>query len=151
MNEELSLSFDDLEPSFKVITLGREKVRHILREPSEDVARKFRSFSAKCMKMSNNELTGFDGIGDVQPYLVSLCLFPEGSDIPVSEKLIRQWKSSVVKKLFDLVKEMGELDEIETVEGIDKQIARLQKKREVLSRNESPAKNSQSGTGNTSD
>jgi hypothetical protein len=104
------MDFGDLKPMERGITnlFGKN---YILREASEDAARKYRNSAVRAAKMSDGKIVGMDGVGDVQSVLVAACLFEEGSNRCVTEAVVRTWPSRVVKPMFDWVKEVSKLDE----------------------------------------
>jgi hypothetical protein len=160
------LSFVDLEPTKIPVNIGN--VRYWLVEADEGAAVQYRDAGIAAARFDDGNLVGVRGIADVQSLLVSLCLFraidvtpenPRGR-VPldkvgnfdkaalVPRQMVRQWKPVVVKSLFDTAKKISRLEESESVESIDKQIAGLQKRREKLLA--ASAKNSPGATGDTS-
>lgn len=132
--------FDTLQPVEVSVKLGGEQ--YWLKEASEAAAVAYRNATAAAVKMEDGEVAGLGAVGDVEPILVSYCLWretPEGRK-PVPVSVIRGWPAKVVKVLFTRIKDISELDEPDTVEQLDKQIARLQKKRERMTKDGPPGK-----------
>lgn len=145
----MSLHFD-LAVTEIPVELGERK--YVLREASEGAACQFRNAITKAAKMADGKVVGIENIGDVEPLLVSLCLFevlPDGGtkNIGVPIQVVRGWPARVVKQLFAKAKEISELDEAaETEEAIEQQIARLQERLNAMRL----PKNAQSATPDTS-
>lgn len=109
---------------------------YILREASEEEARKFRSAAAKTARLNDGELVGVEGVGDMQSYLVSLCLFSEDKVTPVPIAVIRQWPTRIVRPMFDWIKEVSQLEEKPSREKMQKDLQRLQKELGVEEKND---------------
>lgn len=142
--------FDTLQPVEVSVKLGGEQ--YWLKEASEAAAVAYRNATAAAVKMVEGEVSGLGAVGDVEPLLVSYCLWkdtPQGRQ-PVPVSVVRGWPAKVVKALFARVKEISELDEPDTLEQVDKQIARLQKKRERMTRDGAPGKDEPSPSTPTS-
>lgn len=116
------LVFDSVDLSVVPVTIAG--MEYLLREPSADIAAKYRNAAAKCAKSQfvDGRVSGMsmDGIGDIEPLLVSMCLFErtaqhsledKGILVQVSLATVRSWPSRIVKPLFDLAKRLGDLDE----------------------------------------
>lgn len=103
----------DLTPKEERHRIGGKD--YLLVEPSEDAACRWRNLATSKAKMQDGKVVGMDGIADVQPYLVSLCLFEETEKglLPVPLTTVRGWPARVVKFLFDRAKSLGDLDEKE--------------------------------------
>ena len=146
---------EDLRP--KSIPVKHRGVKYVLIEAGADTAAKFRNASAKCGKRdADGNMSIGDGIGDVEPYLVSLCLCqtePDGSiklngqkkPVTVSLHIILSWQNRVVRPMFDWIKANSDLNEkAETREELEKEAARIQKKLTAMALGkEDPAKNEQ--------
>lgn len=140
---------EDLEPIRISVTIGKKK--YVLREASEDAACKYRNASTNCARMDNGRVTGISGpIADVEPILVSLCLFEvyehqrEQKERPVTLQQVRSWPARNVKPLFDRIIEISGLREEEDVEALER---RIETDRERLAslRNRSSAAAGRSG------
>jgi hypothetical protein len=110
------LNFEDLTPIEVHIKLGKEQ--YVLREATGDAACRYRNAMLKCSRMSGDgRVTTVEGLADVEPLLVSLCLFRvvtmNGSSTfqPADETTIRSWPSRIVKQLFEKCKEISSLGE----------------------------------------
>lgn len=142
--EHGDFDFSDLEPVRLAFNIGKRKF--ILCEADGDAGAKYRSAAVSAAKMNDGKVIRVDGMGDIEPMLVSRCLFyadenghlrVDDNDNPikkylVEEAVIRSWPDRVQKALFNKVKEISGLDDTDTLEKVDKQIANLQKKREKL-------------------
>lgn len=149
-----AMEFDSLEPIIIPVSIkvkgksgGEETRRYFLHEGSEDVACKYQNAATRAARFTDNKVTSYEGIADIEPYLVSLCLyraddngqFPYDRDgRPDPRKLIplqtiRTWKPKIVRSLFDKAKEISNLDSgTKTVADIDKEILSLQEQRARL-------------------
>lgn len=132
---ELIIDFDDLEP-IEIPVKYRGKM-YILKEPTGDVVAKWRNTVLKCTKLTDGKPSQIDGLADSEPLLVSMCLFERQEsgrggtgwvDKQVPVNVIRGWQAQVVKRLFDECKRIGQLDEADTVESLEKRIKADQEK-----------------------
>jgi hypothetical protein len=153
--------FDSLKPNevTGIKVGGRE---YVLREASEGAAVAYREASAGSAVWQDGKVVGFKGTAGVEPLLVSLCLFEVAAGgkrhqkerrVPL-EEVKAFTPGSIVKRLFAKAKEISPwLDDTpgDSVEDIDKKIARLRQLREQLSRGDSPPKDSPDGSGDSSD
>lgn len=139
----VSLDFSLINPVELPVIVGDKK--YILREASGDAACKYRNNLLKSTKMSpDGKVQSVEGLADIEPFLVSLCLFEvtEKGDKPVALHTIRSWPNRVQKALFEEAKRISYLDDIETVESLNKQIDELTKRRDALAvSKEDPSKN----------
>lgn len=132
-----NLSFDDLEPRSLVVML--KQVPHLLVEPSESDVCRWRNAQIREAKMVNGKVAGIGNVADTEPLLVHYCLFqilkPELVEVDgetgnrayngprdgnhirqVPLATIRGWTGRLVGKLFEAVKELGELNDKESPE-----------------------------------
>lgn len=141
--EPIVFSEEDIVPVEIPVTIGKE--HFVLREASGDAAVKFQNARMNRLTIGENgKPSSFKNMGDLEPYLVSLCLFtakrkePKLDNILVPEVEIRSWKSHIQKKLFDTAKKISHIDdEVDTVESLEKTIADCQKKIEELKKGSS--------------
>ena len=123
------MDFPSIElPEVPVVVSGH---KYVIRKASSDVGRKYRSMSARCVKMTDGEMSGIDGIGDVQPFLLSLCLYQvtdDGGRAPVPIGTINCWPDDIVTPLFERARKLGNLQEAETTDTLEKSIAKMQKR-----------------------
>lgn len=121
--------FNDLTPVLKVVRYMGKK--YFAQEASEGAAVAYRNASLKAAKMADGKVIGMEGAADVEPLLVHLCLFKtndagEKTIENVSLAEVRTWPSRIIRPIFDWIKEVSQLNEAETADGIKKQIAKLQ-------------------------
>lgn len=133
------MEFADLETIKVPVTISTTK--YLLIEASEDDARKYRNAATSAGKIVFRENEDREvqpgNIGDLQSYLLSLCLHEldqNGVAIRTAPLVtIRSWPARVVKSLFARAKEISDLTEApETLEELQKQIDRLTAKRDSL-------------------
>ena len=124
----------DLEPRQESLTIAGKA--YILREASEGAACKYRNKAMAAARMADGKLVGMDGAADVEPLLVSLCLWEvtDKGERPVSLATVMGWPARVVKPLFARAKAMSALDEEEqeTRETLEEKMAALQGKLALL-------------------
>lgn len=121
---------EDLTPQTEPVKLSGKA--YSLREASGDAATKFANARLNCIKLGpDGKPQTVRGVADVEPLLVSLCLFDEtGNNVP--EATVRSWPARVQKVLYDRAKEMSHLDDLETEAAIQAQIETLNKRLEEL-------------------
>jgi hypothetical protein len=136
---------------------GPPKRSFILRECKEGDAVRYRNEQMRAAKMHEGKLVSLDGVANVEPLLVSMCLFEleeqedrttqeiVTTERPVTIAEIREMPPRFVKQLFEKAREISELGEQETIASIE---ARMEadRKKLVQLRGEDPAKNGQSST-----
>lgn len=121
---------------------------YTLREADARAAMEYRNAALKSFRMGqkgNPEQIVGDGIGGMEPLLVSLCLYEkrdDGSMGRVSEALIRSWPSRVVKSLFEEAKRISDLGEDDSIESLEEQIKDLTERLTELKEKEQTRKNS---------
>lgn len=141
-NEELAIDFGDITPITVAVTINGEHYQ--LREASGDAACRYRNALLKCTQLGpEGKPQRLEGMGDTEPFLVSLCLFKENG-APVNAATVRAWPSRVQKRLFETAKRISKLDEDETIESLEKQLADVQSKLNKLREGNDP--NSPSAT-----
>lgn len=84
--------------------------KYTLREADGAAARRFNNAKTNRIKFTGGKPSAFEDIGDLEPLLVSMCLF-DSKNKPVHQSIIEGWPSKVVRRLFDKCKEMSELDD----------------------------------------
>ena len=142
MNE--LLDFNDLTPiEVPVSVQGRQ---YTLREASGDAACQYRNaVSGSYQYGPDGNISGVKGLSDAGPLLVSLCLVDENGRA-VKQEIVRGWPARVMMALFRRAKEISELDEPETVESLERQVAVLQRRLVELQGEETPSGNVPGGT-----
>lgn len=139
--------WEDLAPCEIPVRIGQK--HYVLREASADAAAKFRSAASRAARFNEEgKLTHVEGLGETELVLVANCLaFPDDAN-PKTAKVnrdgvpflvginhIRTWKEAIVKQLFDKAKEISPaLEEKETIEAIEKRMAKDAKKLADLKR-----------------
>jgi len=111
MSDDFQVEYD-LKVQEVPVTIGGTK--YLLREASEDAACQYRNAAMRGAKMTDGTVT-LGGAADVEPLLVSLCLFEMDASGAVIRNVplvtVKNWPARVVKPLFNKVKEMSSLDE----------------------------------------
>jgi len=102
------LNFDDLTPI--EIPVRIQGKNYVLREASGDAACRYRNAVLACAQLTpEGKAVSVRNLADVEPLLVSLCLFDEKGN-PVSVNQVRKWPARVVKALYEKAKEISDLD-----------------------------------------
>lgn len=146
------LNFDDI--SLKEIPVSIERKKYVLREATGDTACRYRNAVLHCTELGpEGSPATIKGLADVEPFLVSLCLFETCLDErgnPTSERsvpvsVIRKWPSRVQKALFERAKEISELsEEEEDLESLTKKRKEVNEK--IVKLQEDSAKKEPSNT-----
>jgi len=152
--------FEDLAPIEVPVRMGGK--RYVLVEASEDAACKYRNHTTGCARFENGRMVGLSGpIADVEPLLVSLCLFElydhqgETRRRPVTLNQVKGWPARVVRPLFERAKEIGGLQEEDDPTALRRRIAADRQRLAALESGEAEtaegaAKNSPAATADTS-
>lgn len=152
----LDFNSEDLTPHEETFTIGPRSF--LIREADEAAIVKWRNSQVKASKL--DQATGRIIIGEVadsDPLLISLCLFEktekDGKETlsPVPLSVITKWPNRVTKKILDRIKEISELNEDDTEEGLTKRLAALSEKLLQLRTKRENLKNEQDGGKDTSD
>lgn len=139
---EQGMVFGEESLVLKQIPITMGKARYILREADGDTACRYQNANLERVQYSNDgKLVNIRGGADVQPFLISLCLFEtdEKGEVRVSDhtkkemrvsiETIRKWPNPVMRRLFNWVKENSDLgEEEETVEKLRKKLEEAEKK-----------------------
>lgn len=169
-NDYSNLSFTSLALTQVPIPIDGEA--YILVEADEDARVTYQNINARAARFNEEgNLAGVDGIANVEPQLVAMCLYKaDASDVDdkstyklrfdknnnidrqfrVEEVKIKKWPGRIIGQLFDIIKDISELTEQETEEGLQKQINKLTRRLEKLRSNKSLPKKEQEDTGDTS-
>lgn len=117
------IRFDDITPIEEVVYIGGEE--YILREISGDAAVRYDNARIACTVYEDGKMVRMVGLADLEPMLVSLCLFMRDGKTHVSETTIRSWPSRVQSALYARARE---------VSGMNESVASLERQLEVLQR-----------------
>ena len=105
------LDFSDLTRVEVSVTVGDKQ--YTLREATGDAACRYRNALLKCTELGpEGKPVRVIGMADVEPLLVSLCLFNEQNK-PVHVNTVRSWPARIQKALFEKTKEISNLDDEE--------------------------------------
>jgi hypothetical protein len=130
--------FDNLDPIEIKVTVGNKT--YFLKEASGDAACKFDNARSATYEYNEGKLTKVHNPGDLEPLLVSLCLF-DGDGNPVPEADIRKWPARIQSKLYDKAREISLIDVPITETELVGQITKLQKQLTVLRKKGDPLGN----------
>jgi hypothetical protein len=124
-----------------------EGKNYVLREATGAAAAQYKNDVLKKSKFGpDGKPQAFDGVADVEPLLVSLCLFELKSDgtamdSPVPVNVIKRWPARVVAQLFSEAKRISGMEDDDTLPGLEKQLEDLQQKIQERQAAEEQAKN----------
>lgn len=146
MSENYTFDLTPIQVEYKI-----GGIDYLLREASGEAAVKFSNAKLANLTLNDGKVIKVVGMANIQPLLISLCLIEKATGKPVEEALIKSWPSRIQTALFDKAKEISEIDQDATKEGLEKIIADAQKQLAEIKAKENPAKNEQSGTQDGSD
>jgi hypothetical protein len=130
------LRFDDIAPIEEKVYLGGEE--YVLRETSGHARVRYDNARIACHEYQEGKLARVHDIADLEPLLVSLCLFKNGE--PVPESWIRGLPSRVQTALYTRARKISGLDE--TVQSLEKQKELIEKQLAEAKEKEQDVKNS---------
>jgi hypothetical protein len=105
----MTLDFSKLQ-TVELSVIGPDGDNYILREANGRAAKIFNNARISGVTLEDGKPKSLSGIGDLEPLLVSLCLFGE-NDRPLTVSFVEKWPSRVVKKLYNKAREISDLDE----------------------------------------
>lgn len=141
---QVTLTLDFGTPSLIEIPFSFGGVDYVLVEPSGGAKAEVQNALIKCAKLVDGKPTSAEGVGDIDPLLVSKCLFTvkDGKRSSVSQEYVRNsLPARVVNELGAKARMMAGLSDPDTIEGLRNQIEVATKKLAVLEAGESVAKN----------
>ncbi len=123
------LNFSDISLIELPVQVGA--MEYTLREASEATAVQWRNATMAAARFRDGNISGFTGIADSEPLLVSLCLFNgDGKNVPIDT--VKEWPARVVKPLVEKDKEISELGETEdTIEQLEEKLAKAKEVEEA--------------------
>lgn len=130
------IDFDNLE--LIEVPVKYKGKRYVLVEPDAEAARVYHNAVAATARLVDGKYTGVQNAGDVEPLLISKCLFElyddkgETKRRPVTELQIRKLPNRLTKRLYDIVMEIGELRQEDTIDSLKKTIKDAQEKLAAL-------------------
>lgn len=87
---------------------------YVLKAANGKVAKQFTNARIAAIKFKDGDMAGASDLGNLEPLLVSLCsedLTNKGR--PVHQAEVEKWPYSMIKKLYETAKRIGNLDEEE--------------------------------------
>lgn len=134
-DNENDLVFEDISLAEMPVKIG--PFNYILRAANGDVAAKYKNMASSLYRVNQDTKETFiTGAGDLEPYLVSLCLFKVlGIDQYETVHIahVKNFPAKTVTKLFNAAKKLGGLEEDVSIDALkkaraelDKQIAKLE-------------------------
>lgn len=132
---------EDLQPVEVPFTY--QKVNYVLVEADADTTVKWRNELTRAATMKDGQVVSVRNMADVEPYLVSMCLYRVKDDghrvnVPVAD--VRKMPHRVMKKLHAKVIEISELRETgltleDKIENAEKELAKLREQKEDKEKN----------------
>lgn len=136
---------DFSEDTFKEVPFKIGKETYTVREADGDASYKYRNKIIACTELgADGNAKSVKDIADVEPFLISMCLYDkDGKLVPAT--VIRKFRAPVCKRLYELIKEISELDDgtANDVEGLEKQLKDVQDKLAKAKAKEDAPKNEQ--------
>lgn len=133
MSSMESLDFDS--PAPKDVPFRYRNKSYSLREASHDKAREYRSALLASYRPGAGGLLPGENLPRTELVLLAGCVYDQ-DDKPVPVEEMKTWPNRVIRPLFERVREMSYLTDLDTssVDALDKEISRLQKLRDQLSK-----------------
>lgn len=126
--KDYALEFDSAELIELPVTIGKKKF--IAVEADGDTACKYRNRIIENTKLGKDgSPTSIKGIGDLDPFLVSQCLYiadtgGNRTTTRVTAEEVRKLPSRIMSKIADAIKEVSELTDAEdTIESLEQKLA----------------------------
>ena len=145
MPVEIAKENDFSEDTFKEVPFKIGKDVYSVREADGDTSYKYRNKIIACTELGpDGQAKSVKDIADVEPFLISMCLFDAaGKAVPAT--VIRKFKATVCKRLYELIKEISELDDgqADDVAGLEKQLESVKEKLNKAKAKEDAPKNEQ--------
>ena len=126
----------DITPKEVSVRIGGEL--YVLKEATGDSACKWQNKAVNATKLGpDGKPVAVGNIADIEPYLLSLCLFPVSkagtvADKAVPEAIIRQWPSHVTSRLYEKVLVMSGLRKEKSKADLVRELEEIQQKLEVI-------------------
>jgi hypothetical protein len=143
------IRFDDITPIEEMVHIGGTD--YVMRETSGDAAVKYDNARIRGYEYQDGRLVKVHDLADLDPLLVSLCLFMTDGKTPVSELTVRSWPARVQRTLCMRAREISGMNE--PPQELEKQIEETERQLDLLRRQlaesvgqEQAVKNSPSGT-----
>lgn len=147
MPVEVAKENDFSDDGFKEVPFKIGKDVYTVREADGDASYKYRNKIIGCTELgADGQAKSVKDIADVEPFLISMCLFDAaGKAVPAT--VIRKFRAPVCKRLYELIKEISELDDgTEDVAGLEKQLESVKEKLEKAKAKEDAPKNEPSNS-----
>lgn len=139
---------DFSDDGFKEVDFKIGKEIYKVREADGDASYKYRNKIIGCTELgADGQAKSVKDIADVEPFLISMCLFDAAGKL-VPATTIRKFKATVCKRLYELIKEISELDDGTTddIAGLEKQLASVKEKLDKAKAKEDAPKNEPSNS-----
>lgn len=115
------LEFDDLTERREPVRIG--KTWYLLIEATGDAVRQWRNARLKASKLEDGKLVSMEGLADIEPLLVSLCLYnlDQTTATPtqpphdivfkgqVAKEVVGAWPARVQTALYERIKKISDL------------------------------------------
>lgn len=151
-----AMEFDDEALTEVIVKIG--SARYILQEANGDIVVQHRNAVLAYTKYNEKgSIASISGIASAEPLLISKCLYttvPVDKDQPdgpvvkgalAGLAFVNNLRHRTMKKIFNRLKEISDMNEEETVESLEKQREELTQRISELKGAEEKAKNEQGG------
>lgn len=110
----VTLDFSNITPVEIPTIIGGEN--YVLKEATGEVAKLFQNARLNKVKFEDGKPTSIGNIAEIEPYLVSLCIFKvvDGRHVAVTQKTVESWLYRIQSKLYDTAKKISDLDRVES-------------------------------------
>lgn len=150
------MEFEDEDLTEVPVTIGSHRL--ILQEANGDIVVQHRNAVLAYTRYNDQgNIASISGIASAEPLLISKCLYttvPVDKDKPdgpvvkgklVGLEFVSNLRHRVMKKLFNRIKEISDMNDDESVEALEKQRDELNKKIAEIKKTEEKVKNLQGG------
>lgn len=139
--------YENLEPKRRNVLLGKPPVKYILIEAMAGAGASYKSFLSTTARMDDGKVIGVSNVGDIEPFLVSLCLCRTNTDgslmtrvinrdsVPVTVDIgfVKKLPQKAVTEMFEWIKRNSSgLGDTDTIESLESRIKADKKRLEEL-------------------
>lgn len=124
---------------FKIVDEKGVEEEFIIKEATGDIVRQFKNMQLSHMLHVDGFIRPGPGMADTTSYLVSMCTYvikkEEGSiekPIRCSLDRVRSWSETMIKELYDLIRDNSGMNDQHTIEGLIKQRDELNERIEKM-------------------
>lgn len=122
----------ELSAEFVEVAVTIDGQQYVLKEASEGASIVYRDAHVKAARIKEvdggTRESSFGNLADSDALLVSMCLFKVGAGkdggslAPVDVRTVKSWPTRVVKQLYKKVREISDMQELDSEEALQKQV-----------------------------